>query len=140
MKKFYLTIVLFFLPLISLKCEENFSPSSSNQTLFEEKSPLFENPAESTFRSTFIKMTISLTALIVLLFLTFWLFKRLSRLRLHQANQLKNIKIIEKRMLSPKTCLYLIETEGEKVLMAESQLEVRPIHSFSLKAIKKTSE
>ncbi len=43
----------------------------------------------------------------------------------------QSIQILEKRMISPKTMLYLIEAEGKQILIAESQLEVKRLESFS---------
>ena len=41
------------------------------------------------------------------------------------------MKVLEKRPLSPKTMLYLIEMNGEEVVIAESQLEVRVLSSLT---------
>jgi len=60
------------------------------------------------------------------------MFKKISHGRLRNFNYLKSIKIIEKRPLSPKSMLYLIEVGGKQVLIAESQLEVRTVASLDL--------
>ena len=44
------------------------------------------------------------------------------------------IQVLEKRMLSPKSILYLIEVEGQKVLVAESQHEIRRLESWPQRA------
>ena len=49
------------------------------------------------------------------------------RVRLTQANLTKNIKILEKRAISPKSLLYIVEIDGKKILISESNLEVRKI-------------
>ena len=82
------------------------------------------------FKYAFIKMVIILSLLLVLVFFTFWLFKRFMRIKIDQANLTKNIKIIERRALSHKSILYLIEVEGKRVLISESNLEVRKIESL----------
>lgn len=138
MRKILFLLFVNVFPLFVLVAQESghtSSPSTKPQKEQIDKD-LFPEKSTSDFRSTFMKMVWSLIALIALLFLTFWLFRRLSKMRLHQANQLKNIKILEKRAISPKTCLYLIETEGDKVLISESQLEVRLINKLSTKIIK----
>ena len=43
------------------------------------------------------------------------------------ANNTKAIKILEKRVLSPKSILYLVKVENKKVLISESHMEVRAI-------------
>jgi hypothetical protein len=35
------------------------------------------------------------------------------------------IKVLEKRILSPKSILYLVEYEGKKVLVSESHLNMK---------------
>ncbi len=71
-----------------------------------------------------------LALIVVLMGLTFWMFKRLSQSRVKQQNYMKSIKILEKRPISPKSILYLIEVAGKQILIAESQIEVRTIQNF----------
>jgi flagellar biogenesis protein FliO len=80
-----------------------------------------------SYEYTFVKMIVSLTALLILIFLTVWALKKLSHGRLRFMNQSLGIKILEKRSLSPKSILYLVEIGGQKVLISESQLEVRKL-------------
>ena len=82
---------------------------------------------ETNFQKTFIKMLITLVVIIALVFITFIMFKRLMHTRMKSGNISKSIKILEKRVISPKSVLYLIEVENKKVLIAESHLEIRPI-------------
>jgi flagellar protein FliO/FliZ len=72
-------------------------------------------------------MFLTLIALTTLMALTVWFIRRLIRSRLEKGVGEQKIEIIEKRLLSPKTMLYLVEVDGEQVLLAESQLEVRPL-------------
>lgn len=81
------------------------------------------------YEHAFFKMIATLIGLLLLIFLTVWLLRRLSQGRLGLANSSRTIKIIEKRALSPKSMLYLIEIGGQRVVIAESQLEVRAITS-----------
>ena len=55
------------------------------------------------------------------------MLRKMSYGRLRGINALKSIKILEKRPLSSKSILYLIEVGGKQVLIAESQLAVRTI-------------
>lgn len=75
------------------------------------------------------KMLLTLFGLIVLILLTVWIMRRLSAGRLGRTNADHAIKILEKRALSPKSMLYLLDVEGKHVLISESQLEVRALSS-----------
>lgn len=77
------------------------------------------------FKGAFFKMLFWLAVLIFFAFLTFYMFKKLSHSRLETANQNKAIKILEKRALSPKTVLYLVEYNNKKILIGESQNELK---------------
>lgn len=78
-----------------------------------------------SYEGTLIKMLTTLAGLLILVFLTLWLLKKISSGRFGGSNTSKKIVILEKRPLSPKTLLYLVELEGKKILISESQLEVR---------------
>jgi len=86
---------------------------------FQEKFP------KPDFQKSFIKMIMSLIFIIFFACITFWVFKKISKTRMNQANNLKTIKILEKRILSPKTILYLVEYEGTKILISESHLDIK---------------
>ena len=83
--------------------------------------------ATESYEYAFLKMLAMLGLLVLLLGVTFWLFRRISSGRLKQSNQSRMIKIVERRALSPKSMLYVVEFAGKQVLIAESQLEVRKI-------------
>ena len=85
-----------------------------------------------SFTKAFIKMIIVLIIIIALVIATFWSLKRLNKVKIIQANNTKSIKIIEKRALSPKSVLYLVEVDNERVLISESQFEVRPIQALEM--------
>ncbi len=82
------------------------------------------------YKSSFIRMFFVLFALIALIFLSFYLFKRFVRMKMIGGNSNKNIQILEKRALSPKTLLYLIEVDGKKMVVSESHLDVRKINDL----------
>lgn len=132
MKKYLLII----LSICSLLCAQNpvYSEETKDIVITEQPSipedniqEPFQVPYQPEYKPAFLKMFLTLFALLVLVFITFWMFKRLMKVRLHQANLTKSIKILEKRALSPKSILYLIEIEGKKVVISESNLEVRKI-------------
>ncbi|MBX7065689.1 MAG: flagellar biosynthetic protein FliO [Parachlamydiales bacterium] len=80
--------------------------------------------------ATFAKMFITLIVLVALLFITYWFLRRLIQNRLQKGVGNSSIQILEKRMISPKTMLYLIEVEGKKTLIAESHLEIKRVLDF----------
>ena len=72
-----------------------------------------------------LKLFLSLVFVALLLWVTLWFLRRIMRYRFEKSGGVQTIKILEKKMISPKTMLYFVEVEGEKILLAESQLEIR---------------
>lgn len=101
--------------------EENTNPSS------EEENMLNQTGEPVSYKAAFTKMMLSLLVLIILIVISVWMLRRISHGRMKQLNTGRSIKIIERRPLSAKSILYLIEVNGKKVVIAESQLEVRAI-------------
>ncbi|MEN9654368.1 MAG: hypothetical protein RL235_480 [Chlamydiota bacterium] len=92
---------------------------------------LFDATSELTqptdFGILFLKMLVSLVLLIALMLMTVWALRRLIQHRLQRGNDMQAIQVLEKRMLSPKTTLYLVEIDKKKVLVAESHLEIKQL-------------
>lgn len=84
-------------------------------------------PAED-YGTAFVKMLVALIVLFVIIALTIWLIKSFSRGRFSRGGNSRRIEIIEKRALSPKSVLYLLEVDGSRVLVSESQHEVRALY------------
>ncbi len=80
--------------------------------------------------AAFAKMLITLIVLVVLLFASYWFLRRLIQNRLQKGVGHSSIQILEKRMISPKTMLYLIEVDQKKILLAESHLEIKRLEGF----------
>ncbi len=80
--------------------------------------------------AAFAKMFLTLIALVLLLGISYWFLRRLIQNRLQKGTGQLAIQIVEKRMISPKTMLYLIEVEGKKILIAESHLEIKRLEGF----------
>lgn len=76
------------------------------------------------------KMFLSLLILVVLMVGSFWFLRRLMQGKLQRNLSERSIQVLEKRMISPKSVLYLVEVDGKKVLLAESHLEVRRLSSW----------
>jgi len=93
-------------------------------TIPSEPAPEPEHSTAS-YENAFVKMLVTLVGLIVLILLSVWMLRRIAQGRFSKFSTQKGIKILEKRPLSGKSMLYLVEVSGKKVLIAESQLEVR---------------
>jgi hypothetical protein len=131
MKKFLMLLILLSSTLLagepSMEVREN-----SSSLVIQPSAPLPDQGIiTSPFPHYFKRMLFSLGLLIGLLILTVWALKRLMRSREKGINETKRIKILEKRVLSSKTLLYLVEVDGEKVLIAESHLEIRPVQKIT---------
>jgi len=102
------------------------NPDSLDKSgLLSSNEPLATEAPFQDYEGAFLKMFLTLIALVVGIFFTAWALKRLARGKLHQFNANRTIKIIERRALSPKTMLYLVEVRGKQAMIAESQLEVK---------------
>lgn len=139
MKKFLSLITLCMASLFAHNQEvhqhhhENFSEKglsqkdlSQNETGNTELLPL----QGDQFQTAFWKMVWVLAGLIALVILTVWMLRRLTNIRLQQSNRYSSIKILEKRNLSPKSILYVVEVEGRRILVSESHLEIRKLDTM----------
>lgn len=79
-----------------------------------------EIQGNDSFWKNFFYMLFVLSFIVSLIFALAWFMKRMVHTRLLQENALSNIKIIDKRSLSPKTMLYIIEAEGKRMVVGES--------------------
>lgn len=88
--------------------------------------------APGDYGAVFIKMLLTLTSLVALLLLSYWFIRRFIQHRLQKGVGTQAIQILEKRMISTKTTLYLIEVENKtRVLIAESHLEIKKLETLS---------
>lgn len=114
--------------------QPKFTPPTSIEKAGEPVFPLsIEDPLKTHehFVVEFFRMLATLAFILVLLFLFLWFAKRLMNARLQQVNEQSPIKILETRQLSAKTLLYLIEVEGEVILIAESHSGVTHLKDLS---------
>ena len=109
------------------KEETSPTPQSKEMNQEEWRPPHDVHQVTESYEMAFIKTIGVLVGLLVLVILTVWMFRKMSRGRVYGTNVLKSIKILEKRSLSPKSILYLIEVRGKEILIVESQLDVRNI-------------
>jgi flagellar protein FliO/FliZ len=121
MKKFFLILC----PLFLFANPETSTPPSPTET--------FISKAENmpSYEGAFVKMLLTLGGLLLLVFATIWFLRKITNGRFGSLGTQKKIQILEKKPLSPKTLLYLIEIDGKKVLISESQFEVRTLLPLS---------
>lgn len=123
-------IFAFLLTCFSTLCHAQDTPQTPTElpSLMDQEAVPAEMPP--SYQGAFVKMMLTLFALILFIILSVWMMRRLAHGRMKQMNYGKTIKILERRPLSAKSILYLIEAEGKKILISESQLEVRRISSI----------
>lgn len=88
---------------------------------------------EDHFYQEFFKMLSMLGLIIMLLLLASWFLKRLLSSRTEQINNTSMIKIVERRMLSAKSAVYVVDVMGKKIALAESQNGITCLGDVSLK-------
>ena len=93
-----------------------------------------EQPGEifpvENYQASLMKMFFMLILLIAFLILTVWLLRKFLNARMQLASQGKSIQILERRTISPKSILYLIEIDGENFLISESQVQIQKIEKL----------
>ncbi len=91
-----------------------------------------EAPSAMTgsYESAFIKMILALVGLILLFVISIWMLRRIGKFRFGGRGHSQVIRVVERCSISPKTVLFLVEIENKKVLIAESQLEVRRLETL----------
>lgn len=95
---------------------------------FSLQEPPLQPPATDTnFLGEFFYMLLMLALLISLVMFTSWFLKRMLHSRIEQMNAGSSIKVLEKRSLSQKTHIYLIEHEGKTLMIAETPTHVVPL-------------
>jgi flagellar biogenesis protein FliO len=99
---------------------ENENPASHPTPSFYEEMNGSKTNEPDRFFSEFINMLTTLGLIVVLIFAVSWLLKRLLNTRIQQMNTKSVIKIVERRSLSPKSSLYLLEVHGKNFMIGES--------------------
>jgi flagellar protein FliO/FliZ len=84
----------------------------------------------NSYENAFVRMLVTLLGLVFLVFATFWILRRLGKGKFKLGGGGRMINVIERRALSPKSMLYIVEIGNKKVLISESQLEVRALTSL----------
>ncbi|MBA3958500.1 MAG: flagellar biosynthetic protein FliO [Parachlamydiaceae bacterium] len=94
--------------------------------------PEIVSPEVDQLYGEFFKMMMMLGFIIAFLFLIMWFIKRLLNTRIEQLNTSSYIKIIERRSLTPKTALYVVDVLDKRLILGESQNGINVLSEFSL--------
>ncbi len=133
LKALFVLLLALCLPLINFAAELPPAPILTPDDQQEapipgQPSTVEETPVPPTYEHALGKMLLTLLGLLLLIILTIWMLRRLGTGKIGKGSG-QTIKILERRPISQKSILYLIEVEGKQVLISESQLEVRKITS-----------
>ncbi len=90
-----------------------------------------QNPAQTyNYWHEFVNMLYTLAFVIALIFLSIWVLKKMMRSRVKSLNQANGIRILERRPLSAKATIYLVDILGKGIVISESPAGVHRISEF----------
>lgn len=78
-----------------------------------------EEPTDK-FTSELYNMLITLGLFVAVIIALTWILKRILNAKVQQDNVRSNIKVVERRNLSPKSGIYILEVFGKTLIVAES--------------------
>jgi len=119
------------------------APSETPPTLppdpYKPEPPMYSDEGSFTdysYGGDFVKMLFVLGLIVFLLIACAWFLKRFMATRVEQMNKSNAIKILERRTLSQKALLYLVEVHGKQILIGESASGINclgdvPLHEGS---------
>lgn len=87
----------------------------------------------SRFMGEMLQMAITLGIIIVVMFAATWFIKRMLNTRIQQVNANSSIKILERRVLSAKAMIYLLDVQGKGLLIGETHSGLTRLGEFNLK-------
>ena len=83
--------------------------------------------SSDVYKKQFYRTFVLIFIIVVGSFLLIWLVRKFAKDRPFQVNHKKNIKILERRQISPNTYLYHLQIGTKQVIISESKYEVRVI-------------
>lgn len=108
------------------------TPEDLKGPVFPMEHLIEETKHDDHFFVEMLKMFASLGLIIALILIVAWFLKRMVNTRIEQSNSKSPIKILDRRNLSPKSILYLLEVEGTGIVIAESATGVTKLTEFPL--------
>jgi flagellar biogenesis protein FliO len=137
-----LQVLLGMTPLLSKEEEVPSHASKEFPNIFlgpESEIPENSSYGEDKFFGEFMRMLVILSSIIAALLIFAWFAKKFLTGRLEQINADSPIKVLERRILTPKTTVYILDLQGEKIALAESHHGVAflrlPGNTFSTEKI-----
>lgn len=118
---FTLYLYLFFIsiPLLAADSDPQNPPSEPSTSLFPASQLPLDEPA-SKFTDELLNMVITLGMVIAVIFALAWIMKRMLNAKVQQENVTSNIKVIERRTISSKSGIYVLEIFDKILVVAES--------------------
>ncbi len=131
----------------SIRAEE-VSPQSRDNMTEAQKEELFRKPGKDepmfpfeemiskpvknneSFFSEMLNMLSTLGIIVGLVLIAVWFIRRLLNARLDQMNESSAIRILERRNLSHKSMIYLIEVHSRHIVLAESHHGIIKVAEF----------
>lgn len=98
------------------------------------------NLEDYSFAHEFLNMLSTLGVFLLALLALAWLLRRVRQTRVDQINLSSAIKIIERRILAPKGVLYLVDVEGQRMVLSESPAGIHYITSLNQEPAAKVEE
>lgn len=79
----------------------------------------------------FVNMLLTLLFILGLIFLSVWALKKIMRSRIQHLNRSTAIKILERRPLTQKSSLYLVDILGKGIVISESPSGIQLVAEFA---------
>jgi flagellar biosynthetic protein FliO len=114
MKNFFLLFLLFLTPLFG---DENIQDMTKELKSYN-------------YWGEFVNMLFTLFFVIILIVLSVWLLKRIMRSRVQNLNRSNGVKILERRPLTQKSSIYLIDILGKGLVISESPAGIHTLCEF----------
>jgi flagellar biogenesis protein FliO len=103
-----------------------------NYRKWEQENKERETKEEGRFETLWTKTLLLLAIILALLFIATYVMKRFDRFKNKEPHQKTQIQLIEKKVLSPKSVLYVVEVDGQRIALAESATNgVQLLHVLS---------
>jgi flagellar biogenesis protein FliO len=93
-----------------------------------------EQEGDSKFYSSFVQMLIYLALLIAVLYAGMYLVKRMLYRQIGHVNASDLIHIVERKILTPRSTLYIVEVKGRSYLLSDSVYGARLIKELPFKS------
>lgn len=74
---------------------------------------------------SFLRLALAFVGLLLALWFVIWILRKMSGSKFGFFHNDSNLRVIEKKVLSPKTMLYVLDFNGQKLLISESSQHVK---------------